>query len=96
MEVETIQGTVKIKLMSVQDYDNVIRKSRKLQAGGMSEETADVVANLLYGIEAAPFDLTEESILKLDFKTAVKVVNAIGEVNNPLEEENQEVKESSV
>jgi hypothetical protein len=96
MEVETIHGTVKIKLMSVQDYDNVIRKSRKLQAGGMSEETADVVANLLYGIEAAPFDLTEESILKLDFKTAVKVVNAIGEVNNPLEEENQEVKESSV
>jgi len=96
MEVETIHGTVKIKLMSVQDYDNVIRKSRKLQAGGMSEETADVVANLLYGIEAAPFDLTEESILKLDFKTAVKVVNAIGEVNNPLEEESQEVKESSV
>lgn len=94
MEVETIHGTVKIKLMSVQDYDNVIRKSRKLQAGGMSEETADVVANLMYGIESAPFDLTEESILKLDFKTAVKVVNAIGEVNNPLEEGSQEVKES--
>lgn len=85
MKVITMeQGEVIIRPMSLRDLDQAMRTSARLRKEGYSEEVAELVANILHGVDEAPFPLTEEGVLDLDMATSLTIMEAIGEVNDPL------------
>lgn len=82
--VEIEQGDVVIRPMSLRDLDMSLRTSAKLKKAGYSEEAAEIVANIMHGVKEAPFPLTEDGILDLDMATTLTIMEAVGEVNDPL------------
>lgn len=87
--IETDIGDVILKMMSLRDLDNALREKAKLIKAGYSEEVAETVANVMHGVAEAPFDLTVDGVLDLPMHTSIKIVEGIGEVNDPLGDRNQ-------
>lgn len=93
--VYTDKGEVVIRPMSLRDLDMAMRTSAKMRKEGYSDEVAELVANIMHGVDEAPFPLTEDGILDLDMATSLTIMEAVGEVNDPLGNQKNTASESA-